>query len=362
MIALIVIGVLTGLLAVVTILSFLPISHGFYRVFSFPRVQFCVAAIVLFLASLVFLDRPRWEWALLSTQIACLVAQGWAIAQFLPVRPSQSDVYEGPPDQPNMVSVLSYNVKMSNVRFQEAIDLVRLREPDIAIFMETDEKWDDALSVLVDRWPNHVREPLDNSYGMLLYSRLKLEDTTVQHLVMKDTPSIVTTAILPNGKPFRLYCVHPEPPVPYADSVGRDAELVRVARQVTKEKLPTIVCGDLNDVAWSHTTRLFQRMSRLLDPRVGRGFFNTFDARYWFMRWPLDHLFHDARFALVSMQRMPHIGSDHFPILFQLALTDGIGTSKHPQEQDEDDRTEAAEISDDAKDLDRRAIGVDWEK
>ena len=171
MIALLVLAVLTGLLVVVTILSFLHISHGFYRVFSFPRLQFSVAAITLFIASLVFLDLPRWEWALLSAQIACFVAQGWAIAQFLPVRPSQSDVYDGPPDQPNMVSVLSYNVKMSNVRFQEAIDLVRMHEPDIAIFMETDEKWDEAMSVLADDWPNHVREPLDNSYGMLLYSR-----------------------------------------------------------------------------------------------------------------------------------------------------------------------------------------------
>ncbi len=362
MIALTVLAVLTGLLVVVTILSFLHFSHGFYRVFSFPRLQFSVAAVVLFALSLIFLDRPRWEWALLSTQIACFVAQGWAIAQFLPVRASQSDVYDGPPDQPNMVSVLSYNVKMSNVRFQEAIDLVRLHQPDIAIFMETDAKWDDAMAVLAGDWPNHVREPLDNSYGILLYSRLALADTEIMHLTMKDTPSIVTTVTLANGEPFRLYCVHPEPPVPFADSAGRDAELVRVARLVKEESLPTIVCGDLNDVAWSHTTRLFQRMSRLLDPRVGRGFFNTFDARYWFMRWPLDHLFHDARFALVSMRRLPHIGSDHFPILFQLALTQGTGSSRRPPEHDQDDRGEAKEISGEARELDRRAIGVDWEK
>ena len=56
------------------------------------------------------------------------------------------------------------------------------------------------------------------------------------------------------------------------------------------------------------------------DPRCGRGMFNTFHADYPFMRFPLDHVFHSAALALVAMRRLPHIGSDHFPILVELQL------------------------------------------
>ena len=81
-----------------------------------------------------------------------------------------------------------------------------------------------------------------------------------------------------------------------------------------------VVCGDINDVAWSRTTRLFQKISGLVDPRKGRGMFSTFHARYPGVRFPLDHILHSTEFRLVEMRRLPYVGSYHFPVVATLSL------------------------------------------
>ncbi|MBO0905027.1 endonuclease/exonuclease/phosphatase family protein [Jiella sonneratiae] len=352
---------LTIVLLAATGISFLRISHGFVRVFSFPRLQILAIAGIAIVGALFLLTGAARDW-IVSGLFVVAGVQAACIAQFSPLRSIQSKRYEGDPDGPDCVSILSYNVKMSNRRYRDAVELVTREAPDIALFMEVDEGWAEALEPLGKTMPHAVLRPLDNSYGMILYSKLELSDVRVANLVMDDVPSIIARVTLRSGRSFSLYCIHPEPPVPYADSAGRDAELVEVAQLVDADALPAIVCGDLNDVAWSHTTRHFQRISRLLDPRVGRGFYNTFDARYPLLRWPLDHLFHNARFDLVKMRRLEHIGSDHFPMLFKLALTRSANGADYPEEADDDDRRECREIVEDARQIEREAIGTDWEK
>jgi endonuclease/exonuclease/phosphatase (EEP) superfamily protein YafD len=116
-----------------------------------------------------------------------------------------------------------------------------------------------------------------------------------------------------------------------------------VGRLAAREREPTIVAGDMNDVAWSHTTRLFQRVSRTLDPRRGRGMFNTFHARWFFMRWPLDHLFHSEHFRLVRLRRGAAFGSDHFPMVVELELDPAARHEQEPPERSADDEREADE-------------------
>ncbi|BDA86648.1 endonuclease [Aureimonas sp. SA4125] len=353
---------LTGLVLAATLLSFVRVAHGFFRSFSFPRLQIFAVAVVLLPLIILFVRPMGLMEVTAAADLATIVIQALSILPFTPLWRRQSKAKAASEVGDESVTILSCNVKMSNRDYDATLRMTREGDPDIAVFMETDQPWCDALDSLRETLPHVVAAPEDNAYGMILFSRLSLSDIRIDHLVMDEVPSITVTVTLRDGQRFRLHAVHPEPPVPSVDSVGRDAELLLVADIVSKESLPSVVSGDLNDVAWSHTTRLFQRVSGLLDPRIGRGFYNTFDARFPFLRWPLDHLFHDARFALVDMQRLPAGGSDHFPMLFRLALTPNTAGAAEPQPEDAEDRAEMREIVAESETLDRAAIGVDWEK
>jgi len=158
-----------------------------------------------------------------------------------------------------------------------------------------------------------------------------------------------------------MYVVHPEPPVFSHDTMGRDSEIAHIGLEAARDDLPTVVTGDLNDVAWSRTTGTFQRLSGLLDPRVGRGFYNTFNAFHWWARWPLDHLFHDPQFRIISISRLPKIGSDHFPMLFILALADQPAQVVETGEACAAEAADVREMIKKEQARDRDAIGTDWE-
>jgi hypothetical protein len=97
-------------------------------------------------------------------------------------------------------------------------------------------------------------------------------------------------------------------------------------------------------VAWSHTTTLFQKISGTLDPRVGRGLYNSFNAKLALLRFPLDHVFHTPDFTLVELRRLERCGSDHFPILIELSYEPRSAPKQPPLPEEPEDREDAQTI------------------
>jgi endonuclease/exonuclease/phosphatase (EEP) superfamily protein YafD len=222
---------------------------------------------------------------------------------------------------------------------------------DLVLVAETDSQWENALAVLKKDFPHVISCALDNTYGMILYSKFTITDHKICFAIEKDIPSFELTVQLTSGQKIDIYTAHPKPPTPTENesSTERDGELLQIAKKVKARNKPTLVMGDLNDVAWSHTTRLFTRVSGLLDPRIGRGMFNTFHAKIPVMRFPLDHVFSSHHFTLGEMKRLPFCNSDHFPIFIELFYEPTEEAKENQTLADADDVQEANEKINDAK-------------
>lgn len=330
-----------------TLWSLIPRDEWWFRGADFPRLQILGLGTITLIGLLFFIaEWNSWEYLLVLGLMGALSYQLKMVLPYTFVWLKQvKQVKQEELNTENQVSILVANVLTPNTKYHLLIEQIEKLQPDLVLTLETDRAWQNALVGIEKDYPYRVPVPLDNLYGMHLYSRLKLEDTEVKFLLSDEIPSIHATVILRNGQPVDLYCLHPKPPSPTEaqESTLRDAELLIVGDAIKDIDQSCIVMGDLNDVAWSRTTRLFQRISGLLDPRVGRKFVNTFHANYPFLRWSLDHIFHSVDFGLVKMERLPHIGSDHFPVFTILQTGRKFEGVQKELEQTESDEQEAQE-------------------
>lgn len=340
-----------------TLLPLLQHDAWWIRIFEFPRVQVAVLTTVVLL---VYMVTSGWRGVADAVLIAalglCVVFQLTRIARYTPLYPHQLKSAEMPSPQ-DTLSLLVANVLTPNRNAAALRRIVRGCDPDIVLAVETDQWWESELAPLESDYTFAVKHPLDNLYGMHLYSRLELIDPQVLFIVEDDVPSIHTDVVLRSGHRVELHCLHPAPPSPTENptSAERDAELLAVAKNLDASARSVVVMGDLNDVAWSATTRLFQRMSGLLDPRIGRGMFSTFNAKYPLLRWPLDHVFCSSDFTLVALRRLASFGSDHFPILAVLQHTPGADVVHDGPAAEAADRERAREKIDKV-DADQEAL------
>ena len=338
--------VLGAFVIVATILPLLRSKAWWIRIWDFPRFQLAVAGAIALIVGVATIgadqSAPR---VLLLTALGIAVlfqaALVWRYSALAPLEVEQSRST----DENSRLALAVSNVLETNRDSDRLLGVLRAADADVLLFVETDEWWRARLDALLATHPHTVQCPLSNTYGMLLYSRLPLLDTSTDFLIEPDIPSMQAQVQLRNGTLVWLNCVHPRPPAPGEndESLQRDAELLLVGKRVCEATRPVVVCGDLNDVAWSRTTRLFQKTSRLVDPRKGRGMFSTFHARAPGFRFPLDHILHSSDFRLVSMRRLPSVGSDHFPVYAMLSHEPAASAEQQAPAADAGDRHETHE-------------------
>jgi endonuclease/exonuclease/phosphatase (EEP) superfamily protein YafD len=310
------------------IIPMMPGNIWWVRYFDFPRIEILIASAAVWLL-LLLVSRGRVGRLALLVLAGAIAYQASILYPYTGLAPPNQIATETCPPG-NRLRLLAVNIEKTNEHDNRLLNMIRQVNPDVAWVQEVDEWWLQNLAPLAATMPYHVTQAQPNYFGAALFSRFPLIDPEVKFLTGSHDPSIFTGIQLPSNQPVRLYAIHPRPPQEGESTAERDAQILATALAAHDDNLPHIVAGDLNAVPWEDTMHMARRVGRLLDPRIGRGFYITWNATSPVLKWPLDQILPGQTFTLTALRVLPEFGSDHHPFLADLCFNPAAAAWQSP--------------------------------
>ncbi len=321
-------------LLIASVLPHMPLTHWFYRFFEFGKIQILILQITTLALSFIQINEPTaWLRIIQLFTLISIVVHVLALYKYTAfhkaIQKEQCEISS------EIITVLSANVFQENKEYAKFIALLDKYNPDIFLTMESDGNWEKELSVLDEKYKYNVKVALNNTYGMHLYSKLKIAKHSIHYFVADDLPSIEAKIRTADNFEFTFFAVHPPPPSPTEEenSKERDGELLSIAKKIKQNSDTCVVLGDFNNVAWAKSSILFRKTSGTIDGRIGRGFISSFHTKYWFLRFPIDLMFHTQDIFIDELRSLEHFGSDHFPIYAKFFINKKTVKQEHLKEQ-----------------------------
>lgn len=345
-----------SIILILTILPLFRFQHWIFRVPDFGKVQLMVSCIIVFLLAFLFKNTIAFFWIFQIGLLLIFLYHAIVIFRYTSYFPLEKKSKTS--KSSDSIRIISCNVYQFNIEKNRFIELIQKHHPHIFLTIESDENWEKDMRVLEEHYPYTHKITLDNTYGMHLYARIKIQHSEEHYFVADDIPSIESHFTTEDDFEFVVFAVHPPPPSPTEEETSkeRDGELMSVAKRIKDIKKPVVVVGDFNNVAWAKTSVLFRKAAELIDPRIGRGLISTFHAKYKLFRFPIDHIFHTADIFVEEIKTLEHVGSDHFPLFCQFWI------DKDNDEQDDETDTTDAEENEEVDELIKEGKAEDGDR
>ncbi|MDA9004103.1 endonuclease/exonuclease/phosphatase family protein [bacterium] len=222
------------------------------------------------------------------------------------------------------VRILFANVLTRNMQHSKILELITLENPDLIVLQETDKAWVEALSALDRAYQYNVEVPRSDNFGMAIYSRRPFSNLSIEEgLSVHGLPSIYLELDV-NGQGVSIIATHPLPPMSPVSARARDHQMAQVGAFIKDKPGHKIIIGDLNATMWSMAYKGLIREAGLVNARRGFGVHASWPAGFPLLGIPIDHCLVSPEIQVVDFKTGPHIGSDHLPLIIDLAFKNTI--------------------------------------
>ena len=301
---------LVGLpVAAATLAGFFGAQWWLFDVISSFRAQYAV--ILASVAAVLAL--ARW-WVLVGVAgVACLLNLAVIFPLYLP----RADTAE----EPARITVLSFNVLAENSRYQAVTNYIKRTDPDVVFLHEAYQPWEEAVEAASLGYEITRSRTEELIFGTLVLTRPGAEVRSFGFATGQRRGVEVRQMV--GDREVAVLGIHPLAPTGPGRTELRDGQLDWAAEWAESQSGPTVVTGDFNATLWSHAYRELQRRGGLTESMRGFGLQPSYPVGAPLLRVPIDNLLHSTDLATVSRQLGPALGSDHFPLLVELAILGG---------------------------------------
>lgn len=265
-----------------------------------------IGAVALLLTlSLFLLGRPGS--ALIALGVGALCAYG-ARDLFAPATP---------PLPERDVRIVWANLLGEPDAFARVMRLAATENADLVVLAEfpTRMSLDEALP-LAGSYAHHAGRPGADGVNVAMFSRLPLADLEAIHAPQHPRRQGIAASIVTTHGALRVIGVHPAVPAIPRAQAGRDDTIARAAAHMRTHG-PSVLMGDFNTVPWS--TAITSALADGAVTRAQTGWRSTWASPLPVLGLPIDHAF-AASGARISARVGPGVGSDHLPLIIDVAL------------------------------------------
>lgn len=280
-----------------------------FDMFAHFRVQMALAAAGL----VVFHAIMQQKWAV-RLAVALLIVNFALVAPYFSWT---SSVLADPETKP--LRVMSFNVLFENKEFDAILNTIAVSEADIVGLVELTPELATRLPELHRQYPYQYVVADTGHLGSALLSKLPFTEREMLHLGEAEFATLRGEFEIA-GKLVSTLITHPLPPLGAHAANLRDTQLADISSYVQTLDTAVILMGDFNATPWSQPMRSLVRETGLHNTALGQGLTPTWFSSIYPFGIAIDHVLVSAEFDTLSHGVGSASGSDHYPIIAQLAV------------------------------------------
>lgn len=297
---------LVGLLAATLAAALAPLGWPFEL---FAHFRWQLGAATLLLTPVAFMVGRRW---IATAAVVAIVLQLAPLAWPRLDEPRFARDCAGA-----QLRVATVNLWFRNADPARVLEWLQSHPADVVVLQEVTSAWEQALRATASSYPHRTLQPREDPYGIGVLSRWPISHLESVDFAHDGLPSLVATLDVA-GRRVQVIALHTHWPVLPHLFLARDAGLRLASERARDATMPTVLAGDLNLTPYAPAFSRLEQDSRLRDAFAGRLWRPTWQAGFWPLALPIDHVFVPEGVCVVDASIGPAVGSDHRPVAVTL--------------------------------------------